>query len=125
MSKIRIGIMGAGRGLNIAENFMLLDCEIAALCEIDEKRARIGLDAAGLDIPVFKDFDEFLNELQKILPDNEAFVLIEVGFEKLRYITGYSLILTSKVCEQIDLGIDTTKRVKELLGEEYELRISY
>ena len=34
MKKFRIGILGAGRGLNIAENLMLIDdCEVVALCE--------------------------------------------------------------------------------------------
>ena len=31
MSKIRIGIFGAGRGINIAENLLHQDCEIVAL----------------------------------------------------------------------------------------------
>ena len=35
--KIKIGVLGAGRGIDIAENFMLLDCEIVALCEINKK----------------------------------------------------------------------------------------
>ena len=60
MKKIRIGVLGANRGLNIAENFRLLGCEIVALCEIDEKRARKGLEIYGEDLPVYKDFDEFL-----------------------------------------------------------------
>lgn len=60
MKKFRIGVLGANRGLNIAENFRLLGCEIVALCEIDEKRARKGLEIYGEDLPVYKDFDEFL-----------------------------------------------------------------
>lgn len=62
MKKIRIGIMGASRGTDIAKNLMLLDCEIVALCEINEKRASDGLEKLGCEIPVFKDFDEFLNQ---------------------------------------------------------------
>lgn len=63
MSKIRIGIFGAGRGADIAENMMLLkDCEIVALCESDEKRAGKFLDRLGIDIPVFSDFDTFIQQ---------------------------------------------------------------
>lgn len=52
--------MGAGRGIDIAENLLLLGCEIVGLCEIDEKRAKIGIENLGIDVPVFADFDEFL-----------------------------------------------------------------
>ena len=33
MKKIRIGVFGAGRGMDIAQNFMLLNAEIVALCD--------------------------------------------------------------------------------------------
>ena len=46
MKKFRIGIMGAGRGIDIAENFMLLGCEITALCENNEKE--LSKDLKGL-----------------------------------------------------------------------------
>ena len=68
MKKFRIGILGAGRGLNIAQNLMLIDgCEIVALCENNEARAKWGLKEfgftdTGINLPVFKDFDEFLEQ---------------------------------------------------------------
>ena len=62
MKNFRIGVMGAGRGIDIAENFMKLGCEIVALCENNKKRAAAGLERLGKDIPVFEDFDEFLNQ---------------------------------------------------------------
>lgn len=60
MDKVRIGIMGAGRGMNIAENLALLGCEIVALCENNPQRAAWGLKESGVDIPVYESFDEFL-----------------------------------------------------------------
>ena len=63
MGKIRIGILGAGRGIDLAQNFMLIDnCEVVALCEINEKRAKAGLKRLGKELPVFADFDEFLEQ---------------------------------------------------------------
>ena len=62
MKKIRIGIMGAGRGIDIAENLLLLGCEIAALCENNEKRAEAGIERLGIDVPVFDDFEEFIEQ---------------------------------------------------------------
>lgn len=60
MKKIKIGIFGAGRGIDIAENLKLLDCEIVALCDFNEKRLNEGLRKLGLDIAAYKDFDNFI-----------------------------------------------------------------
>lgn len=39
-------------------------------------------------------FDLFTENLQKILPEDEAFILIETGHEKLRYLTGFAIVVT-------------------------------
>ncbi len=62
MNKIKIGIMGAGRGIDIAKNLMLLDCEIVALCEFSKERAEEGLEKIGVDVPVFEKFDDFIEQ---------------------------------------------------------------
>lgn len=62
MKKIKIGVFGAGRGIDIAENFLLLGCEIVALCENNPKRALKGLEELGLDVPVFENFDDFIEQ---------------------------------------------------------------
>lgn len=62
MNKIKIGIMGAGRGVDIAKNLMLLDCKIVALCEFDKERAEDGIEKIGVDIPVFEKFDDFIEQ---------------------------------------------------------------
>ncbi len=62
MNKIKIGIMGAGRGIDIAKNLMLLDCEIVALCEFRKERAEEGVEEIGVDIPVFEKFDDFIEQ---------------------------------------------------------------
>ena len=79
MDKIKIGIMGAGRGLHIANNFRLLGCEIVALCENNSKRAEYGLKENGFDIPIYENFDEFL-EL-----DMDAVVLANYFHEHAPY----------------------------------------
>lgn len=63
MKKFRIGIFGMGRGIDIAENLSLLDdCEIVAFCEFNAERAKAGLENFGRDVPVFEDFDVFLEQ---------------------------------------------------------------
>ena len=60
MGKIRIGIFGAGRGIDIAKNLMLLDCEIVALCDFNDKRRNEGLEKLGVDLVAFDNFDDFI-----------------------------------------------------------------
>ncbi len=62
MKRIKIGIMGAGRGIDIAKNMMLLGCEIVALCELNKERAAEGLKKLGADVPVFEKFDDFIEQ---------------------------------------------------------------
>ena len=62
MEKIRIGIFGAGRGIDIAENLMLLGCEIVALCDFIEERRNAGLKTLGENVKAFDNFDDFINE---------------------------------------------------------------
>ena len=42
------------------------------------------------------DFDVFIKELQKILPDRESVVWIEIGNEKIRYVNGVVIVITNK-----------------------------
>ncbi|MBQ8762526.1 MAG: Gfo/Idh/MocA family oxidoreductase [Clostridia bacterium] len=62
MRRIKIGIFGAGRGVDVAKNLMLLDCEIVALCDFNEKRRNEGLKNLGMDVPAFENFDDFIEQ---------------------------------------------------------------
>ncbi len=60
MKRYKIGIFGAGRGIDIAQNLVLLDCDIVALCDFNEDRAAKGIENLGFDVPVYNDFDSFI-----------------------------------------------------------------
>ncbi len=60
LKKYKIGILGAGRGIDIAENFLLLGCEIAAVCDFNKKRLDAGIEKLGIDVPAFDNFDDFI-----------------------------------------------------------------
>ena len=60
MKKIKIGVFGAGRGFDIAENFMLLNCDIVALCDFHEERLNEAMKKLGNGAAAYKDFDEFI-----------------------------------------------------------------
>ena len=62
MSKIKIGIFGAGiRGLDLVQNFLLLNCEIVAICEFREERRIEASNKLGKDFAIYDDFDKFIN----------------------------------------------------------------
>ena len=60
MKKLRIGIFGTGRGMDIAKNFMLLGCDIVAVCDEREGRLKKATDMLGDTAAVYTDFDKFI-----------------------------------------------------------------
>ena len=62
-------------------------------------------------------FDSFVNELQKLIPDGEAVIIVDAGHEKLRCVRGGVCIITNKDWKYIDthsIGITTART---LLGD--------
>lgn len=68
-------------------------------------------------------FDDFLCELQKILPDNEAFIYLEAGHEKLSYVTGYAIVCTNKNIKHINLDTYVIELAKSMLGTDFETEV--
>lgn len=61
MKKIKIGVFGTGRGMDIAKNFMLLNCDIAAICDFHKERREKAAKSLGNSVAVYDDFDKFLS----------------------------------------------------------------
>lgn len=61
MEKLRVGLFGVGRGLHLAQCFMLCDAEIVAVC--DHHKERLGAAVKTLDesVGVYESFDDFIN----------------------------------------------------------------
>jgi len=60
MKRIRIGVFGALRGAGLATNFMMLNCEIVALCDKNPERLAHGAKRLGDDVVLYDDFDKFI-----------------------------------------------------------------
>ena len=61
MEKIRIGVFGAGtRGRHLSWSFMMLDCEIVALCDTREDELKKTAESVGGEVAVYHDFDSFI-----------------------------------------------------------------
>lgn len=71
------------------------------------------------------DFDEFITELQKILPDDEAFIYMEAGNEKLRYVTGFVMVVTKNEIKSMSLASWAKEQAKLLLGDDFETKTEY
>ena len=61
MKKLRMGVFGCGRGCDLAKNFMMLNCDIAAVCDFNPDRLNKAVKALGRDVAAYTDFDSFLS----------------------------------------------------------------
>ena len=60
-----------------------------------------------------------------ILPDDEAFILESSGYEKLRYVTGWVVVVTRKEIASMSCDAWAKKKAKELLGKDFETKTEY
>ena len=76
--------------------------------------------------PVFSEDDAFYEGIREILPDDEAFMQFEAGYEKLRYVVGAAVIITKKDgMKVIDIDSEAKKYAKSVLGDNYETVTEY
>ena len=47
MSNFKIGILGSGRGIDLARYFSMLGCEVVALCDDNADRIQMGAERWG------------------------------------------------------------------------------
>lgn len=60
MKRIKIGVLGAGRGVSLAKNFMMLNCDIVALCDFNLERLEHGAKHLDKSVTLYDDFDKFI-----------------------------------------------------------------
>ncbi len=81
MKNLKIGVFGAGRGLDIAQNFKRLNCDIVAICDFNKDRLNLDNIEKEYNAKTFSDFDEFLNcDLDAVIvanffPEHAPFVI--------------------------------------------------
>lgn len=72
------------------------------------------------------DSEAFLTEMQAILPDSEAFVIEEMGHEKLRYLSGVAYIITKHDNDCIDFDTFIRKKVHDMTqNNAYKCELDY
>ena len=61
MEKIRVGLFGVGRGLDLANSFMLMDADIVAICDKHKGRRDYALTRLPKGVAVYENFDDFID----------------------------------------------------------------
>ena len=61
MKRIRVGIFGGGRGVDLARYMLLCDVEIVALCENHKARREEALKKLDKSVVAYENFDDFIN----------------------------------------------------------------
>lgn len=61
MEKIKVGVFGVGRGMTLAKEFMLLNCEIVAICDLHKERREMAQEKLDNSVAVYEKFDDFIN----------------------------------------------------------------
>jgi len=79
MGNLKVGIFGAGRGVDLAKDLMLNGCDIVALCDFNNERLGEAMKKLGSTVAVYDDFDEFLKQ------DLDAVVLANSFHEHAPY----------------------------------------
>jgi len=60
-------------------------------------------------------YEAFISGIQEHLADDDAVIILESGYEKLRYLIGSALIITSQVTRYFCISDIATKKAAELL----------
>lgn len=79
MEKFKIGVFGVGRGTDIAENFILLNCDIVAICDNRKERIDRVINKYDKDVAIYDDFDKFIEH------DMDAVILANFFHEHAPY----------------------------------------
>ena len=79
MKKLKIGIFGVGRGMDFVRDFMMLNCEICAICDNHAERREKAAKELGNSVAVYDNFDEFIEH------DLDAVILANFFHEHAPY----------------------------------------
>ena len=60
MKRFKVGVFGAMRGTCVAAQFMLLNCDIVAICDRDRVRAEKAAEGFPKGVAIYEDFDSFI-----------------------------------------------------------------
>jgi hypothetical protein len=71
-------------------------------------------------------FDALCKALQSVLPENEAILITEVGYEKMRYLVGICTVITPKDYRCVDIKSESLKLAITMLNNpDFKTKMEY
>lgn len=70
-------------------------------------------------------FDSFCEKLREILPEDEAFIYLESGNEKLRYVIGAYTVVTREEVKWGEISNLAIETAKQIIGPDYSTQTDY
>jgi len=84
-----------------------------------------GLSQNGDDGPE-PSIEDFWSALQEVLIQGDAILITEVGYENLRYLTGFCHVITKTDIMFVDLNEKSLETARTLLGDpQYQTQMDY
>lgn len=71
------------------------------------------------------EIEPFYRGMQHVIADEDAFVLLEVGWEKFRYLYSGAVVVTQKQIKYLGMSDIINATCKELLGENFTTQLEY
>jgi hypothetical protein len=72
------------------------------------------------------DYDSFEDDLQTVVVPGDAIIIMEVGYEALKFVYGIAHIITREKTEMMDFTYMVTQKAAELLGNpDYKTIMQY
>lgn len=72
------------------------------------------------------DYDSFVDGLAELVADDDAVIILESGNEKLRYVVGTAMVITSRHSEFLEIDALAAQTASRLLNDpKWKTRITY
>ena len=82
-------------------------------------------DSASTDNPDDA-YDSFVCEIQKLIAEDDAVIIFEIGREKLNYLNGLATVITTKEHKYLDISDFAVEEARKILGnKEWETNSNY
>lgn len=71
-------------------------------------------------------YDCFVDEIQKLVAEDDAVIIFEIGREKLNYLNGLATVITTKEQKYLDISDFAVDQARKMLGnKEWETNSNY
>ena len=129
MEKIKIGIFGAVRGMHYVKHFLLLGCDVVAVCEKREEAMNDAKAKLGDMATYYTNFDEFIEHdmdavfVANYFPEHAPYAIRCMG-KGIHVLS--ECISNGTMAEGVELlrAFDKTENVVYMLAENYP-RLAY